>query len=84
MKETATTTSLGSIGQITEEHELIIDVQVEDSSPVKPDATQESKQARALKEERESEELEEDQDIGPDAAAERGRRCGGCGPGDWG
>lgn len=62
MKETATTTSLGSIGQITEEHELIIDVQVEDSSPVKPDATQESKQARALKEERESEELEEDQD----------------------
>jgi len=62
MKETATTTSLGSIGQITEEHELIIDVQVEDSSPVKPDATQESKQARALKEERENEELEKDQD----------------------
>ena len=62
MKETATTTSLGSIGQITEEHELIIDVQVEDSSPVKPDATQESKQARALKEEREKEELEKDQD----------------------
>jgi hypothetical protein len=60
MKETATTTSLGSIGQITEEHELIIDVQVEESSPVKPDATQESKQARALKEERENEELEED------------------------
>lgn len=66
MKETATTTSLGSIGQITEEHELIIDVQVEDSSPVKPDATQESKQARALKEERESEELEEDQDDDDD------------------
>ncbi len=62
MKETVTTTSLGSIGQITEEHELIIDVQVEDSSPVKPDATRESKQARALKEERENEELEEDQD----------------------
>ncbi len=66
MKETATTTSLGSIGQITEEHELIIDVQVEDSSQVKPDATQESKQARALKEERENEELEEDQDDDDD------------------
>ncbi len=62
MKETVTTTSLGSIGQITEEHELIIDVQVEDNSPVTPDATQESKQARALKEEREREELEKDQD----------------------
>lgn len=28
MKETATTTSLGSIGQITEDHELIVDVDV--------------------------------------------------------
>ncbi len=70
MKETVTTTSLGSIGQITEEHELIIDVQVEDSSSVKPDATQESKPARALKEERQIEELEEDQDDDHDEIVE--------------
>lgn len=70
MKETATTTSLGSVGQITEEHELIIDVQVEDSSAVKPDATKESKQARALKEEREKDEPDEEQDYADDEIIE--------------
>ncbi len=70
MKETVTTTSLGSIGQITEEHELIIDVQVEDSSSVKPYATKESKPARALKEERQIEEIEEEQDDDHDEIVE--------------
>lgn len=62
MKETVTTTSLGSIGQITEEHELIIDVQVEDSSPLKPEAMQESRQASALKKEREKEKEREEEE----------------------
>ena len=43
MKETATTTSLGSIGQITEDHELIVDVHAEDEIVGKPDAKADAK-----------------------------------------
>ncbi|CAN5270949.1 hypothetical protein BH11CYA1_BH11CYA1_29120 [soil metagenome] len=43
MKETATTTGLGSIGQITEDRELIVDVHAEDEIVGKADTTVSSK-----------------------------------------